>query len=82
MPPINRVSILRSCSICNLGIETIQVKKDNMMLSSRELLWCSNCETEQPEYRDIADRMDTIRMEQSSYPLPTLATPFVAPQGR
>ena len=32
----------------------MQVKKDNMMLSSKALIWCPGCGTECPERRDIA----------------------------
>ena len=51
MPGIDQVSIVRKCSVCHTEVETVQVKKDNMMLSSKELIWCPGCETEQPERR-------------------------------
>jgi len=82
MPPIDRVNIIRRCSVCVNEIETITVKKDNMMLSSRALVWCPSCEEERPERRDIADRLDTIRKEQDSYPPSRLAVPFGGPPAR
>ena len=82
MPPIDQVTIIRRCSICTTEIETITVKKDNMMLSSKALVWCSSCEEDRPERRDIADRLDTIREEQGSYPPSHLAVPFGAPPVR
>ena len=82
MPGIDQVSIVRKCSVCETEVETIQVKKDNMMLSSKELIWCPGCETERPERRDIADRMQTIEAEQASYPPSQLAVPFGAPPER
>lgn len=78
MPPIDQVRIIRSCSICAAEIETVQVKKDNMMLSSKALVWCPACETECPERRDIAGRDEAIRQEQASYPPSQLAAPFGA----
>ena len=79
MPPIDQVNIVRSCSVCSTEVETITVKKDNMMLSSSAPIWCPNCEVEVPERRDIADRLVTIRQEQESYPPSKLAVPFGAP---
>ena len=82
MPGIDQVTIIRRCRICTNEIETMTVKKDNMMLSSRGLVWCPICEEERPERRDIADRLDTIREEQESYPPSHLAVPFGAPPER
>ena len=82
MPGIDQVTIIRRCSICTNEIETMTVKKDNMMLSSRMLVWCPICEEERPERRDIADRLNTIREEQESYPPSHLAVPFGAPPVR
>ena len=76
MPPIDQVRIVRSCSVCAVEIETVPVKKDNMMLSSQALIWCPGCEAECPERRDIAGRDEAIRQEQASYPPSQLAVPF------
>ena len=82
MPGIDQVTIVRKCSVCSMEIETMTVKKDNMMLSSKALIWCASCEAERPERRDIAERLETIQREQSSYPPSQLATPFGAPPVR
>ena len=82
MPGIDQVSIVRKCSMCDTEIETVQVKKDNMMLSSKALVWCPSCGAERPERRDIAGRLETIQQEQASYPPSQLATPFGAPPVR
>ena len=82
MPPIDQVTIIRRCSVCTTEIETTTVKKDNMMLSSKAPVWCPNCEEDQPERRDIADRLDTIQQEQQSYPPSHLAVPFGEPPVR
>lgn len=82
MPGIDQVNIVRKCSVCDTEIETVQVKKDNMMLSSKALVWCPGCEAEHPERRDIAGRIETIREEQASYPPSQLAVPFGTPPER
>ena len=82
MPGIDQVTIVRKCSVCGAEIETMTVKKDNMMLSSKALIWCLICEAERPERRDIAERLETIQREQASYPPSQLATPFGAPPVR
>ena len=82
MPGIDQVTIIRRCSVCANEIESITVKKDNMMLSSRALVWCQVCDGERPERRDIADREDTVQREQASYPPSQVAVPFGAPPVR
>ena len=82
MPGIDQVTIIRRCSFCTNEIETMTVKKDNMMLSSRALVWCSSCEEDRPERRDIVDREDTVQREQASYPPSHVAVPFGAPPER
>ena len=82
MPPIDQVTIARNCSVCAAEIETMTVKKDNMMLSSKALLWCPVCEAERPERRDIVDRLATIVQEQESYPQSNMAAPFGGPPER
>lgn len=66
--PIDEVTISHRCSNCGHEIEVVAVKKDNMMLSSKEPLWCPKCQGEHPEVRDIAGRLESIETEQSSYP--------------
>ena len=82
MPGIDQVTIVRKCSVCATEIETMTVKKDNMMLSSKALVWCPGCEAECPEKRDIAERLEAIQREQASYPPSQLAAPFGAPPVR
>ena len=82
MPSIDQVTIVRSCRVCSTEIETITVKKDNMMLSSRAPVWCPGCGAERPERRDIVDRLDAIKHEQDSYPPSRMAAPFGEPPVR
>jgi hypothetical protein len=66
--PIDEVTIVRRCSHCATEIEVLKIKKDNMMLSSKELVWCPECQAERPETRDVAGRLEAIRHEQMGYP--------------
>lgn len=66
--PIDEVTISRRCSNCGHEIEVVAVKKDNMMLSSKEPVWCPKCQGEHPEIRDIAGRLESIKEERASYP--------------
>ena len=38
--PVNEVDVVRSCGECGTEIETVSIKKDNLMLSSKALVWC------------------------------------------
>ena len=74
--PINEVIVVSSCGECGTEIETLTVKKDNMMLFTSELAWCSKCQADRPQVRDVAGRLESIEKEQQSYPLPLPAEPF------
>ena len=74
--PINEVDITSSCGECGTEIETVTVKKDNMMLFTKEQAWCSNCQTDRPQVRDVTGRLKSIDEEQHSYPKAVAAEPF------
>jgi hypothetical protein len=74
--PINEVEIVSSCGECGTEIETVTIKKDNMMLSTDELAWCSKCQADRPQVRDVAGRLKAIEEEQKSYPKAVPAEPF------
>ncbi len=74
--PINEVNIIRSCGECGTEIETVSVKKDNMMLSTKEQAWCPKCQADRPVVRDVAGRLESIEKEQRSYPKAVPAVPF------
>ena len=74
--PSNEVNVVRSCGECGTEIETVSVKKDNMMLSTKELVWCPKCQADRPEVRDVAGRLESIEKEQKSYPKAVPAEPF------
>ena len=66
--PNDEVTLVRICGKCRFRIETFAVKKDNMMLFSKEKIWCPHCQSEQPEIRDVAGREESIDREVNSYP--------------
>ena len=66
--PSDEVTIVQMCGLCQCEIGTFTVKKDNMMLSSDEQIWCSKCGAYGPEVRDIAGRQASIKREIESYP--------------
>ena len=74
--PITEVEVISSCGECGTVIETITVKKDNMMLFTSELAYCSKCQADRPQVRDVAGRLDSIEKEQQSYPQPKPADPL------
>jgi len=74
--PITEVNIVRSCGECGTEIETVTTKKDNMMLFSKEQVWCPQCQADRPEVRDLAGRRYSIEKEQQSYPKAVPAKPF------
>ena len=74
--PINEVIIVRSCGKCGTEIETLTVKKDNMMLSTKETVWCPKCQADCPVVLDVAGRLDSIKEEQQSYPKSVPTVPF------
>ncbi|MBI2936418.1 MAG: hypothetical protein HYY31_06420 [Chloroflexi bacterium] len=62
------VTILRLCGKCNAELGTFLAKKENMMLVSKELVWCPRCQDKTPEVRDIAGRRAAIEQEAKTYP--------------
>ena len=66
--PIDEVNISRRCSNCGTELEVLAVKKDNMMMFSKEKVWCPECQSDQPELRDVSGRHGSINEEVKSYP--------------
>ena len=66
--PGEEVTIVQMCGRCHGEIGTFTVKKDNMMLSSKEQIWCSKCGAYTREVRDIAGRLASIERDIESYP--------------
>ena len=65
------VTLIQLCGVCRERLGSFEVKRENMMLSSRESIWCPKCEAPRPEVRDIEGRQGSIRKEVEGYPKPT-----------
>ena len=79
--PNDEVTLVRICGKCRFHIETFAIKKDNMMMFSKETVWCPQCQSDQPEIRDVAGRQEAIDQEVKSYPKAVPAKDFPPPQG-
>lgn len=64
----DEVTVIQMCGKCQDEISTFSVKKDNLMLTSTDQIWCPKCEESTPEVRDIAGRVESIRNEVDSIP--------------
>ena len=73
--PGDEVTVVQLCGKCNRQISTFNIKKDNLMLSTKEQIWCPHCGENTREVRDISGRLESIKREQGSYPKLVPATP-------
>ena len=65
--PSDELTILQSCGVCGTELGTFSIKKDNMMLISKELMWCPSCQADRPEVRELVGRRNSIQKEIESY---------------
>ena len=65
------VEVAQKCKMCGTEIGTFSVKKENLILASRNRVWCPKCEANVLEVRDIVGRLDSIQREAESYPVPS-----------
>ena len=66
----DKVSLVQKCGVCGSELGTLEVKKENMMLFSKETIWCPQCQADRPEVRDVAERLEAIAKESESLPAP------------
>ena len=62
------VTIVQLCGACNSELGTFEVKKENLMLSSRARIWCPRCRENTQEHREMAGRLESIKREVESLP--------------
>ena len=62
------VQVRQMCGICGSELGTFEVKKENLMLSSKAFIWCPNCQKDTPEIRDMVGRLNIIEEEAASMP--------------
>ena len=70
--PGELIEINQSCSQCGIIVGTVSEKKENMMLSTQDELWCNNCGQDVLTKRDVVGRVDSIKAEVESYPTSVL----------
>ena len=66
--PGEQVTVIQMCGVCRSELGSFTVKKENLMLSSADRIWCPQCEASTPEVRDIAGRLASIQKEVDSLP--------------
>ena len=66
--PADEVTVVQICGKCNAQLSTFDIKKDNMMLTTKDTIWCPQCGEDTPEVRDVAGRLEAIQKETASYP--------------
>ena len=68
------ILVVQLCAVCNSELGTFSAKKENLMLSVKDHLWCATCQATLPAFRDIAEREASVEREIESYPssLPSL----------
>ena len=71
--PSDEVTVVQLCGKCGSQVGSFTIKKDNLMLTSKERIWCPECKEETPEVRDIEGRLEYIDREVASYPKPAPA---------
>ena len=62
------ITVVQRCVVCSSELGTFSAKKENLMLSVKDNLWCARCQATLPASRDIAAREASIEKEVGSYP--------------
>jgi hypothetical protein len=62
------INIFCAKTECRSKIETVSVKKENMMLTSSEKIFCPSCNEEVTEYREITGRNESKEEELNTLP--------------
>ena len=62
------VTLVQRCGVCSSELGTLEFKKENMMLSSKETVWCPTCQADRPQIREAEGRAAAIEEERKSYP--------------
>jgi thiol-disulfide isomerase/thioredoxin len=44
----DEVEITQTCGVCHAELGSLSVKKENMMLTTSDRIWCSHCQAEVP----------------------------------
>ena len=68
MPPRETITVTLLCPTCDAEVGALSEKKENMMLSLRDEMWCEPCQANVMAVRDISGRQASIEREIESYP--------------
>lgn len=68
-----KINVVQLCGVCDSQVGTFEVKKENLMLTSKAQVWCPRCKANTPEVRDLAGRLESIKEEVDN--LPAAGTP-------
>ncbi len=66
--PGDSVDIIQRCSVCSTEISRFSAKKENMFLSSYQMVACPKCGKETRELREPALRSEMREKEAASLP--------------
>ena len=66
------IDIVQICESCGTEVGSLSVKKENMMLSSKEELSCPKCKIVRTVVREVAGRQDSIQHEAETFPKPPM----------
>ncbi len=69
MPPRETITVTQICPVCHEELGTFSEKKENLMLSARDSIWCENCQATVPAIREVSGRRASIEKEVESYPI-------------
>ena len=79
--PDQMVTVVQLCGVCKSEVGTFEVKKENLMLDSKDTIWCPHCQAHNPEVREVAGRHAAIQKERESYPKPGTSANSLASTG-
>jgi DNA-directed RNA polymerase subunit RPC12/RpoP len=66
--PADTVEVVQKCSVCGAEISRFSAKKDNLFLSSYQMVSCPRCGKETQELREVALRAEAQEKEIASLP--------------
>ncbi len=70
--PADMIAVIQLCGVCNSEVGTFFEKKENLMLSAVDDVWCATCQATVSAIRDIEGRKSSAEKEGESYPLSLL----------
>ena len=66
--PGDDIEVIQICQVCNGQLGSFIEKKEKLMLSTIDYLWCEACQVTAPTRRDIGGREASVAQEIQSYP--------------